>query len=277
MSDNAIDPERLAAMLDGTSSASERDALLRALAQSPEELDAYADAAAALEGLNEPVAERADLPSRQSVPSRRWRNWGGLAAAALVVTAGAVMLRQGSGGDADPARRLIESELALPTQWSSQTWGSARGIGASVTPDVRAARAGVLYADLIMASRDGTRADSIANTLAALIDDVPGSAATVSILHSWSTGSASSQDRATTLQASLASLVSRERFTEAVWLESARVAALAHDAEYLKTAMPTSVDLALRAIIDGLNDRAQQGVWQQIASAVEQRLLAVTQ
>ena len=167
MNETGIDPERLAALLDGRLSKAERAELVSRLAASEQTLEAYADAAA--------VAGELQPGRRRWLPPVRWI----AIAAALAGLALAPWLwtRARSGARDDPGRfvALLASRTgSLPAGLDANPWGSVRGPDQALTAGARAARLGARLVDLELAvQRRDTMAAAMAADIIALLDWVP--------------------------------------------------------------------------------------------------------
>jgi hypothetical protein len=155
-----IDPEKLAALLDGRLPDAERQELLSRVADSPEDMALLADARIAMD---DAVAAPTLTPQR-----RRWRvaHAGWMAAAAGIVAVVSVALL---------SRRDGADVLPLPANMPFALWGAVRG-GLAAPPSsdsARAWRVGVRLADLdaAIAAQDGARTADFAREIAALLND----------------------------------------------------------------------------------------------------------
>lgn len=199
MTTTHIDPELLAAFLDGTLSAQEREQVLRAIASSPAAYAEFSEAAGIRGALYEAdhaptVATQAVLTlsestSRSPAPPRRWSR---LAMPAALLAAAMTMVlvsRQTSvrGGSA----LLVAQSLrvagatgsgaltrALGAGWDEPGWGNQRGSDDARQSPGRAFRVGVRFAQLEVAINAG---DTIAvfrakDLLQTLLRDTEGAA-----------------------------------------------------------------------------------------------------
>jgi hypothetical protein len=178
---SSIDPERLAALLEGKLSAREAAAVRDELANAdPETIAAYADAVAVatdLGSISTAVAQPG-VEGRRFLT--RWSLLGVAAAAALAFIA----VKIGARGDAPfSATRMIASLPTTVTVPTSEAWPVRRGGGAGdnlVTP-LRAARLGASFVDFEMAARmgDTSAVRRAAATITGLADGIPGATALV--------------------------------------------------------------------------------------------------
>ncbi|MDB4916631.1 MAG: hypothetical protein JWM95_4275 [Gemmatimonadetes bacterium] len=153
-------PEDLAALIDGTLSPSERDRVLRVLAQSDEDLAELGEASAILQELQQ--GYRATPAAR-----RRWERWSRWRTAFVVVPA---LAAAGVAGvlitRSEPrASSMVGLARAVPVghtgpqsmadafgaDWVNPGWPEARGDGAVNRPSTRLFRMGVQLAKLEVA------------------------------------------------------------------------------------------------------------------------------
>lgn len=197
MTGDALDPETLAAFLEGRLSKEERDQVLRALDESPGDVAWLADASAALSALEPAGGAHSHASSGTGQPvdqvaqarGRRLRlslGVGGLAAAAALAML--LLLRPGSrpGAPADVSVLLVGRSLApargdgalaraLGEGWSSPGWTVWRGSEAgTLTPRQRSTRIGARLADVGVAldAQDRTAAVGALDEVIALLADV---------------------------------------------------------------------------------------------------------
>jgi len=209
-----LDPERLAALLDGTLDPQAREALLAALGDADEARETLADAAALLADM-EAAGEIPDdlaLPPHvrpavvlaaaappeagvvapatpppeaivapidvRPLPVRRprTRRWTGLLAAAAVVGAVGLGLYQRSAGAAFDDPGAIVALLPAAAAGGPAPWSVTRGAGAEVAARTAAIRFGARAVDLALAvrGRDTVAVQSLAGETAALLDGVTG-------------------------------------------------------------------------------------------------------
>lgn len=228
-----IDPERLAALMEGKLSASEAAEVRAELAASdPELVAAFADAAAVSTELD--IVK--DTPSISPARGRRsiygWSALATLAAAALVFS---VVRLSGGGDQGFSAKSLIAPLPGTVQAPAGDPWSAVRGAGDDLAPSVRAARLGVMIVDLELASRVG---DTIgvrrkAATIAALADGLPGAGPLVTQYRAIASGKAFPSPADTTrdrLNDALASLAGREWLSAGAEAEVIRAVAESRDA-----------------------------------------------
>jgi hypothetical protein len=244
MSDSPIDPERIAALIDGRLGERERAELLARLAtSSDDDLESVADAVAVareLEGENAaaPAAVRR-RPSWRRPPG----SWLALAAAAVgVVLAPAIWWStRGQDGAGDPsrfARAITQAEGGLPAGWDTHPWGATRSAPAGLTPQARAVRVGARMTDLELAARAGDpRTAELAGDVVALLADVPGSGpATTDYRAVMMADPGGPSERLTALveraRMSVTPIFDRDYLEVGAWLEAARLAASRRDSAF---------------------------------------------
>jgi hypothetical protein len=173
-----MDPQRLAALLDGRLDQTGRAELLAQLASSDEALEAYADAVAIVGELAPAGRGRSEVIHRAHwLQPPAWR-WVAIAAAlAGVAVTPWLWTRARSVNREDPGRfvsALAISEGQLPRQWYATPWPGMRGAAQPLTPTARAARLGARLVDLEVAlrTRDTTVAQLTAE-ITGLVEDLP--------------------------------------------------------------------------------------------------------
>ncbi|HEU0076411.1 MAG TPA: hypothetical protein VFQ76_02105 [Longimicrobiaceae bacterium] len=255
MTEPRLDPERLAALLDRRLPEREHADAVAQVAASEADQEVLADAAAVLaelEGEDEGPRETGGVtPLRPSGSvSRRLRPgpWG-LAAAAVLATlvVGPALLSRRGGPEGDPARLamlLEKSDSGLPEGWTEQRpWRTTRGGGASLAPDARAVRLGVLLVDLEMAVRARQREPTarLAGQVELLLDDAGGLGAASDSYRAIRDAAGARPDSLRelleTAREGLADLVEADLVPEAPlrlgsWAEAARLAAVRGDREF---------------------------------------------
>lgn len=237
-----IDPERLAALIDGRLSDAEAAEVRALLAQADADtLAAYADAVA-IAGEVSPTstADVRPITAARALSRRRWfAPVAGLIAAGLVAFAVLRPSRPDSSAAGDITRSLGAGTLGVPA------WGTVRAGEVVVSQRGRAVRMGVLLVQHELASRgaDSAAADRAA-MVAALLDGVPGGAAAAARWRAIAAGSA----RPTAEDARVAeSFVDPEWMLLGEWLEGARTAASSRNTGWFSrndtaplSALPTS-------------------------------------
>lgn len=235
MRERQIDPEMLAALLDGRLEGARREEALAALASDEAAYEAYVDAVAVTLELK--AAEEAAIrPIRTAVPS--WRRPGAqrflIAAglAALLILPWAVYRAQAP----DPSHLWMVEALngyrtGVPEGWDPAPWGARRSVDGSLTPEARAVRVGAALVDLELAARagDSERVRTIAGEVARLLDALPAAGPAAGIYRTIADRSGSGyQELAPLLDRGRGSaflLLEEERVRIGAWTEAARIAA----------------------------------------------------
>jgi hypothetical protein len=249
--DGAMEPERLAALLDGRLGDAERDALLAQLAVDDEDLALFAEAAAIqreLEEADEVAAVPGVLPLRPAArPARRVdRRW----MAAAAVLAGVTLLpltwraSQGGGAVREPSHAvaLLENPSAgLPADFDNRPWSRTRGEGEVVTEEGRPARVGAYMVNLELAIRAGDADNTrlMAQRIAGLLTDA--NAAGTYAAHSLDPIIARPNAPAAALLPALeqasdgaADVLGADRYALGAWAEAARLAVARRDAAFFQ-------------------------------------------
>ena len=257
MSKQRIDPETLAAFLDGTLSASDRERLLRAAAKGgtvyQQLIEAQAllyDGVAGAEASSPRISVAAAKPS-ESRPSTRGRWWmrhswklGAILVAASVV--GVVLKRRAELHNVSPTAGTVQHVIALAAGvnldsafgvgWDRIDWSITRGPSQSVDDGVYAFRLGVRFVDLAVAlsANDTSARHALGQTLVALASG----AETGSPVAARIEALAAADQRPTVEEVSgicedLRTLVNHPAaYDAAVWTESARAGARANQATF---------------------------------------------
>ena len=252
MNGSPIDPERLAALLDGRVTGRERAELLARLAADGEALEAYADALAVTDELErEDEAAGAEAEGARVLPFRpaRRQAWrpgprlalaASLAAVAVGVTAWGLV--RGRGGDDDPGRyAALLGRPGLPAGWDAAPWTAARAPDETLDPRARAVRVGARITDLeaAAAARDSLAARQAAADVGALLGALPAAGPATSVYDEL-------RRRAGEPATALAPLRERGRRTAArlagedgvalgAWAEAARLAASRREEGFFRT------------------------------------------
>jgi hypothetical protein len=259
LSNERIDPETLAAFLDGTLSASDRERLLRAAAQGgaayEQLIEAQAllyDGTAAEEATPLAVSVAAEPPSgsRSSTGPRWWT--GGtvwklgtfLVAASL---AAVLLVRQRAGSfDASPTTGTVQHVMALAaganpdsafgTGWHQIDWSITRGPSQSVSDGIYAFRLGVRFVDLAVAlsSNDTSARRMLGEKLVALASSAEtGSPVAMRIEALAGAHTPPTAEEVSSVGDDLRTLVIHQAaYDAAVWTESARAGARANHATF---------------------------------------------
>lgn len=286
MSDQRLDAERLAMLLDGELSAEERERLMAEIAADP---DAAAELALASAGLRDssgaapgsmgaiPASGRADGStddlgdSVSSLPTRvrggGWRQWRPLLAAASMLVVAAIgagiwQATRPSGLDATFGTIAgLRPAGAMPDDWSDPPWARTRGPGATAPMPAVSAMIGARMADLEVAARQAPgRVPSLAEAVSQLVRQVPGSGPART---RWDAAVAESARNAEWLvdgRAAVEPLIEPAPYELGAVLEGIRLALLAGD------------DAAVRRLAGRLTTVAERATLSQAASAEAARL-----
>jgi hypothetical protein len=254
-----IDPERLAALLDGQVGERQRAELLESLAASPDVLAGFADALAVTraleaEGVAPPDAaagagSTADVTGENArreegvLPLRRRRSVVRIVAIAAGVAALALApwlwSRASAPGPRHPVQlaALVHGE-GLPSGWTGRPWPSTRDEADPLTAGSRAARLGARLVDLQLAARTRDPAvAAIAADVRALLRGIPASAPVQAIYREVErrAGEAGSLTPLLTRgSVAVARLAGKERVEAGAWAEAARLAAARRDARFFR-------------------------------------------
>lgn len=236
-----LDPQDIAALLEGRLDSRRRAELIERLAASPSNAALLSDAMWLRAELDVPAAGSQRPP--MAFRSIRW-----LALAASIAGVGIlgwVLVSRQSSASVPAARYAVQlakrsSISALPSNWDNQRGPVYRGVS-NALDNSRAARIGALLVDLEIALRTGDRrASSFARDIASLLDgmdasQVPGAAATTFREIADSSGGAPLR-AAELLHAATESMpgVNDERIRAGAWLEAARLAAAARDTAFFR-------------------------------------------
>ena len=247
MTQPAIDPEVLAALLEGRLPADQRAAVVARLAASEPALDAYIDAVAAMSEL-EPGQMIGDRGRAKSpAGSGRWlspRRW--LALAAMLAGIGVVpwLATRMASNRTDPGRfvALLRAPAAgLPAGWDGRPWSSVRGVEQPVTASARATRLGARLVDLDLAvqARD-TAAAALAGDIGALLEALPAAAPVTAMYRDIGqrAGAPPEELKPLLVQAGAAAsqLAGPDRARFGAWVEAARIAAARGDTTFFRAA-----------------------------------------
>ncbi|HEU0016280.1 MAG TPA: hypothetical protein VFQ45_21555 [Longimicrobium sp.] len=243
MTNAEIDPERLAALLDGRLSGRDRDAVVEQLAASEEMLAVYADAVA-VSGAEEGNAARTGDPVRVT-PLRVRRRWVPRAAALAAVLAGLVAapwqwnrMRAAPPGPGRFAVLLERSGGGLPADWESRPWSSTRGAGDGLSENARAARLGALQVDLRVAVAAGDRpaAELLLAQIQGHLDNMPSGGLAADPYRRLQSGEGEAAPLLKDGEQTVADLVPADWLRAGAWAEGASLAARRGDARYFRSA-----------------------------------------
>lgn len=234
-SENSLDPQALAALIDGRLTGPERDALLARLAASDDDAALFSDAVAVsaeLLGDEQRAAAPTAKPARSSFRGQTWLALA-LAAGIVAVAATAVLTRE------DGARtfaQLLARPAAYPAGMDASPWSDARSSGAVLSERSRSIRLGALATELELrvAAADasaGQPADAIVEHLAG----VPGSGPVAELFRQLRAPAGAADATVTQAVDQLRAIVDTDWFTIGAWLQAARVAASRSDAAFFAT------------------------------------------
>jgi hypothetical protein len=248
VSDERIDPETLAAFLEGGLAPAERERVMRALAESPEAYADFTEAAAVARDVdvtaNTPL-EPATVVPIQAAKARR-TSWyvapillaAGIAAVVVVKrgagvganTGAAIMLAQATHVVPGPSGAVTTT---LGESWDQPPWSVARGGESGAGDAARAFRAGARYAEMEVAVRaaDSAATTRLAETLARAAESVDAGGPIAAQLRDV---------RVTTTAADRARVAARLRsvlgasatFDAGVWTETARLSLLSNRLDF---------------------------------------------
>lgn len=256
-----VDPEALAALLDGTLPAHERDEVLERLARSPGDYEAFVEAASVLRDLEDesgaapvpaappPPPSTASPPVREIRPARRGLPGAKLWLPLAAVLAGVLVVPRLL---ADPAPlELLDGRTLVPTpgdgslaalgqEWSQPGWSVKRGSGRSLVEQHRDFRIGVRLAELDVAfeARDAQAVRRVEPELISLLSQVEASGLVLDEYRqireraSRQGPGGGEEERARALANLSAFLQDSPWFGLGIWLEQARLAALANQPRF---------------------------------------------
>lgn len=243
--DEAMDPNRLAALIEGQLSEQDREELVASIGP--------ADAAGVLSDAMAALADIEEVPTAMRARARRWHPgvWMALAACvAGVLLFPVAWLRSHRTTDVGPgqyAALLAAHGVRMPAGWNDTPWDVTRG-AEELTPEARAFRIGVRLTDLGLAAQGAdSSAAQYAAEIAALVDQSPGAepvaAAFRAIARSSEPARATQVDSASR---AVLTLPDAELTRFGAWTEGARLAARVRDGEYFaKSRLPAGSGVPL--------------------------------
>lgn len=275
MTDERVDPETLAAFLDGTLPPGEREQVLTVLARGGEPYEDFMDAAALLGVLAPELPElqatsAADARARRGAlfgpqRSRRLRTFAPFLAAAGI--AGIMVVSRGrDGSDAAHVVDVVRTipghapagpgsvSRALGEDWSRAGWPAVRGGERTAESRARAFRMGVRSAqlELALAMGDGAAVVPSAAAAARLAAGVEGGGPVAARIEGLArSGTAASESERRRTWTELRELAGApEWFDAGAWTEAARLAALGGRADFFAPggAAPEELDRLLAAV-----------------------------
>jgi hypothetical protein len=260
VSDERIDPETLAAFLDGTASPEEREGVLRTLARSREAYASFLEASAIHRELvaeapavapAAPVVasiEPPRTPAREVANARWFRRWY-VTPGVLAAGIGAILVVRMIGGPASQGAIDLAQATTLTQErgsgalarglgatWDQPPWSVVRGSESTLGARTGAVRSGVRYAELEAAAQaaDSAAVSRSAESLAQLVSTVEGAAPIAASVRDMARASdfGGPAQRAA-IAGQLRSLLGAEDwFDLGVWAETARLAVAARDTAF---------------------------------------------
>lgn len=269
-----MDPNTLAALLDGRLKGADRQAALARLAASPEDVELLGDVLA----VEKEVGAVRDIGSRR----RPWLDTKWLAVAAVLMLAVVLpmTLRRSGVPTNQNYASLLTSRGKLAPGWENHSWAATRGATDGMTERARGVRAGALTTAIDVASARG--ADSVVGRLAfqvaALFVDVPGAGAVVGTFREIAGGgTGGGPDRLRVARLNARALVPESAFDNGAWLEAARIAAIDHDSAFFAGATSrdhlaslqsdATADPRLKDDVDAATRAIGRGDWDAAAAA----------
>jgi hypothetical protein len=292
MTDPRIDPELLAALIDGRLDERARAEVLRALDEDAELRAMYADAVAIEGELAAADAGRGSKvrPFRRGAAPGSWRRGRVMLLAAslagIAFLPWAVMRSRGDAGAPYALVRQLGVEAEVPAL--EDPWTVTRGGPAPMSERGRAVRLGARLVDLelAIAARDSGMLGAVATSVATLANtDPPLTGAPVDLYRRIAAGDAAAvRDRGARREGweAMSELAGEEATRLGAWLEAARVAVVRRDAEFFRSrvtrrvlddgAMATDADE--RAAMEQVRSAAGNGSpdWAALATALEAAL-----
>jgi hypothetical protein len=242
MPNESIDPETMAAFLDGTLSAEERARVLERIATSSDLYEEFLDASAIAADVNAteaPGPAPAKAPAPIVGPSARQRSrWlvfgplllaAGLAAALITPR----VVHQSNIADADPIERLASTltgstgAASFGAGWNTPAWSATRGAAEELSASARSFRDGVQFVDLVVARQIGDEqaAARSAGAIGQLLISTGGGGAVAAIVRQFSRPEQKTTTRTQTESALRQAESAPDWFDLGTWCETARLAA----------------------------------------------------
>lgn len=250
-SDAAIDPERLALLLEGRLPPTEREALMARLSESPDDLAVYADATVAARDIEIP------LRARRSRWHRHPASWLAIAASIAAIIVIPLYLLQARTEGRDVVARhvaLLGDGSGIPAGFELSPWSTTRSGTESVPTGALPWRIGARLVDLEVAAAvsDTASVARLGHELALLLEAAAVPAPTRSVYldraaiargpdDDWLAESALARQRITRQLAD-------ERLELGAWVEAARFAAARQRAEFFRTKESAAAVARLREI-----------------------------
>ena len=287
VSGERVDPERLAAFLDGTASLEERDAVIRALANSPEAYADFLEASAIYRELTgdpgstapvEPAAPSVTAGPAMRLARRRWF----LAPLALAAGLAAVMVIRRPTSDALGPTQLVQATgltrergaggiaRVLGNDWDRAPWSVVRGAEVALPSRPLAFRAGVRSTELELAAQvsDSTAVVRAADAIVELLGSVEAGAAVASNVR----GLVRRPDfggpagRAQTARQTRLLLGEPDWFDLGAWAEAGRLALMTRNTGFFAPDSPASRELR-RIVEPHVDGTSADGDWRPVIDA----------
>lgn len=298
--EDPIDPERLAAFLDGTLTETERDEVLRQLARSRRAFETLAGAAAILSEIDEGTKAARRRSWLRPVPgSSRWlvQRAAFVAVPTLVAAAVAAVLLLSDGSirstGAVALAGAILPELRgnarpqLPAEWYEAGWSPARSETGILDDDARAFRLGARLMALELAWQHGAAdADAIRADVVGMLSRLEGATLMAARYRDLSATSSENDRRAAAADVRRI-LLGSPWFDLGVWTQAARIATAARNPQFFDTrrarrllaavvvdmeaerAAGRPAPAALGRVVDLTQDGVQPAEWLDLRSALD--------
>ncbi len=256
-----LEPEQLAAFIDGTLPPAEREAVLQRLTASPETYSEFLEAQALLASLDQPAAvTEANVDARalhstgESVQRAQVGKRGRvlLLAAPMLVAAALLVVLMRPEATRDSGAELLLAEVLpgwtlgsgavaqrLGAEWNSPTWSVLRGADDALSRDSRAFRLGARIAELELAATaaDTSAAQESMLALERLLESVDlGARLTAEAVRLRSSDALHDVEARRALYAQIREVTGMSHAVDlGIWLEAARLATMGADTAYFST------------------------------------------
>ena len=260
MRNDPVDPETLAALLDGRLTGDERARVLARLAKSEREYEELLETAALVADLNAnpaivPVPRQPAVALVRDTPlvaerGRRWRSPALIGPIIVAASLAVVLVLRTKAQGAPDAALFAVIESAAGTERVPADWPRTRGTRDAIGPEAAAFRLGASFTDLdlAIAAKDSASARAIASEIADLAATIPSAGATVVRVRALGdgglSGPLSSSDERRKLADNLRTLNANAAwFDLGAWVQAARHAAHAGRAEFFLSDGPAIAEL----------------------------------
>jgi hypothetical protein len=232
-----LDPNTLAALIEGRLRGPARDAALSKVAASADDLEILADAFAVSRELDGDVTDIRSYSGRTRARRPLMMNWMSAAAAAIILVASVPLMLRHDASPADGFASLMSSRIALAPDWAQHSWSATRGANDGIGERARGVGVGALTSTIdIAVARGDSSAANLAGQIASLLSDVPGAGDVVSTYRRLSElHGAIPVDQLHKARSAAREMVSKSAFDDGAWLEAARIAAVARDSAFFET------------------------------------------